>query len=138
MNDLPNATVYVAYDDDVAQMDDAKPVSVQFTDPTHTGDSMPVVDFMCNEDEAHDLEKQLRDVRLSRLDLVEVMTRVEDVEVGDIIGDLGFTVTKIDRLTSMFGEEKPVQLWSDSDRIWMSGNREIVVKRSTRGAMVEP
>ena len=56
---------------------------------------------------------------------------IEDVQIGDVIADLGFTITRIDKLSSMFGEPKPIQLWSDRDHIWMQTGREIKVHRPT-------
>lgn len=117
--------------------DDERPFEVRLHDPGQGDDSPPGVEFQMTEDEAHELETQLRNTRLMRLGLEEKVIRLDDVEEGDIIGDLGFTVSRIDKLTSMFGEVKPIQLWDGDSRIWMASGREVSINRPVRGAVVE-
>lgn len=114
--------------------DTADVVIVELYDPHDHADAPPCAEMQMSDDDAYLLEKGLHKERLNGLGLAEHLVMVDDVQVGDIIGDLGFTVTKVDRLTA---RGQRVLIWSGHDQIWMQGGREIVVNRAVPSAIVE-
>lgn len=91
---MSNADIEVSYDTEEDLGDDPRPVQIRVFDTEAGQDAPPAVEFVLNEDEAHDLEKQLNDARMVGLGFHVISIPACDVQVDDVIGDLGMTVTR--------------------------------------------
>lgn len=114
--------------------DDADVVIVELYDPNDHEDSPPCAEMQMSDDDAHMLEQALNKERLKMLGLEETLVRVENVQAGDIIADLGFTVD--------FTETGPwgTVLSNHDDgmgTITLKNTLEIKVNRRVDGAVVE-
>lgn len=127
---LDHIRVFHDPDDDEAD----SPVIVELYDPNDHEDSPPCAEMQMSDEDAHMLEQALNKERLKVLGLEETLVRVENVQPGDIIADLGFTVD--------FTETGPwgTVLSNHDDgmgTITLKNTLEIKVNRRVGGAVVE-
>lgn len=105
---------------------DENTLSVQAYDPADGPDSMPILDLEMDMDDFAHAAKVWHAKRLEILHKEEVDISAKDIQVGDVIGDLGFRVENV--LTGS-SEEIVVQDYVGAE-VTMAPNRQITVLRN--------